>query len=90
MKEESPSLNHYIVQVREVYISHIFVKAEDEGQAFEKVNAFGTDAGHEILSEFSHTLDTDTWTVEEADDDILHLSGGRCTDRGCNKCFPPT
>jgi hypothetical protein len=56
----------YRVLVREVYVSHIEVEADTERAAIEAVNAHGTDAGEEVLSEYSHTLDTDTWTVEAA------------------------
>jgi hypothetical protein len=56
----------YRVLVREVYISHIEIEAESEQAAMAAANAFGTDAGVEVLSEYSHTLDTDTWTIEKA------------------------
>tara|TARA_R100000951_G_C2581314_1_gene162027 strand:- start:540 stop:743 length:204 start_codon:yes stop_codon:yes gene_type:complete len=64
----------YTVLVREVHISHIAVEAESEAAALEQVNAFGSDAGEgEIYCEYSHTLDTDTWTVEKTNE-------GKATD----------
>lgn len=50
----------FSVQIREVYISHRIVKAENA----ERAKSLASDIP-ETLLEYSHTLDRDLWTVEE-------------------------
>ena len=51
----------YIVLVREVHISHVLINAASEEEAITLVK----DAeGEEVYSEYSHTLDPNTWTIE--------------------------
>jgi hypothetical protein len=55
----------FIVSVREVHVRFYEVMAEDEEEAKGLVGRNAPDVkdlGHE---EFSHTLDSDTWSVEE-------------------------
>ena len=52
----------YNVLIREVHVSHRTVEADSEGEAIEKV-AGGE--GEETYLEYSHTLDTEAWTVEK-------------------------
>ena len=52
----------YIVGIREVHVSSRKVLADNPDHAKElAVDNLAT----EIMLEFSHALDTDTWTVEE-------------------------
>ena len=52
----------YLVQVREVHISHREIEAESAEQALSFV---ADQDGEETFLEYSHTLDPDLWTVEE-------------------------
>ena len=56
----------YVVSVREVHVQQIEVQAKSEGDAIEKV-AHGEGTPLDDTLEFSHTLDTATWTVEQTD-----------------------
>lgn len=50
----------YIVQIREVHISHREVEAESAKEALEQAGG-----GEETFLEYSHTLDPRLWTVQE-------------------------
>ncbi len=50
----------YRVLVREVHISHMEVRADDPDDAIFQVEG---GAGEEKHLEYSHTLDSSTWTV---------------------------
>ena len=52
----------YIVQVREVHVSSMEVEADSAEEAKTLVAEGG---GDEIICEFSHGLDLDTWTVTD-------------------------
>ena len=54
----------FLVQVREVHVSTLEVEATSKEDALDQVRRDGTDAGEEINLEYSHTLDSDNWTVE--------------------------
>jgi len=54
----------YKVLIREVHVSHRIVEAKDEKDAIEEAGG-----GEETYLEYSHTLDPDTWTVEEIPSD---------------------
>lgn len=54
-------LMKYRVLIREVYLSHREVEADSPEEAMDRA----ADAD-EDYREYSHTLDRDTWTVEEA------------------------
>ena len=54
----------YTVLVREVHISHMEVEADSPEEAIEKVKE---GEGDEATCEYSHTLDDDTWSVDDAD-----------------------
>ena len=56
-------MKEYIVLRREVNIVAVKVKAEDRDDAVSRVSK--DYEGDEISTEYSHTLDTDTWSVEE-------------------------
>jgi len=56
----------YHVLVREVHISTMEVKAEDADSAIRKVK---DGAGEELILEYSHTLDSESWSVENCDGD---------------------
>lgn len=58
MEEEK----YFVVETREVYIAGILVKAKDELEAKEKAYETGENLPY---FEYSHTLDTDKWTVRE-------------------------
>lgn len=60
MLREHRGSKRYLVLIREVVISHREVFADSKEQAIERA----PDADEEY-SEYSHTLDQDTWTVEE-------------------------
>lgn len=55
------------VMVREVHVSHRHVNAEGKEEAIEKVA--NCDENDEVYLEYSHTLDSETWTVEEVKDE---------------------
>lgn len=57
-------MKSYIVYVREVHVQGYRVKAENEEQAKDEVREGKGDL-LESYFEYSHTLDSDTWTVEE-------------------------
>lgn len=52
----------YIVQIREVHISHREVEAESAKEALEQA---GFLQGEETFREYSHALDPRLWTVQE-------------------------
>ena len=52
----------YIVGIREVHVNLVEVEAESPEEA---TAAAADGAGDYLDLEFSHTLDTDEWTVEE-------------------------
>lgn len=54
----------FIVFVREVYVQQVLVEAESENEAIKKVR-FGEGDHLDNSLEYSHTLDSDTWTAEE-------------------------
>jgi len=53
------------VQVREVHVQGVVVEAEDGTQAIEKV-ASGEGCYENDAIEYSHTMETSTWTVGPA------------------------
>lgn len=55
-------MKKYVVLRREVHVSHVEVEAESPEEAKEKVFE---GEGDEVFLEYSHTLDSCTWTVEE-------------------------
>lgn len=55
----------FIVSVREVHVSHRQVEADSPEDAIQRVQD-GED--EEISMEYSHSLETDTWTVVEEKD----------------------
>lgn len=52
----------FLVGVREVHVSTMKIKAQNNTEALNKVQ---NGEGEEIMCEYSHTLDRDMWTVEE-------------------------
>jgi len=62
----------FIVRVREVHVSHRKVEAETACAAFNKcVKGDDDDGVEEILCEYSHTLNSDMWDVEDVDGNIV-------------------
>jgi hypothetical protein len=56
-------MSKFIVMVREVHVVSYEVDAEDVDGAIDA--ACGCDNGDQLNIEYSHTLDADTWTVED-------------------------
>jgi hypothetical protein len=54
----------FFVGVREVHVQTMLVEAETEKEAIDKVRE---GEGESCLCEYSHTLDSETWTAEKAD-----------------------
>jgi hypothetical protein len=54
----------FLVSVREVHVQQFRVEAETENEALIKVSSGDGECLDNAL-EYSHSLDTDTWTVEE-------------------------
>ena len=61
-------MREFIVNVREVHIQMVRIGAKDKEEAKEKVVAGEGDYLDDTL-EYSHTLDSDYWTVEEVKDE---------------------
>ena len=55
----------YIVNVREVHIQMVEIEAATEEEALDKVR--GGEGNYIDPLEYSHTLDSDHWTVDEDD-----------------------
>jgi hypothetical protein len=53
----------YLVGVREVHVSYMEVKANTPTDAFDMIR---NGEGDEVSMDYSHTLDPETWTVEES------------------------
>jgi hypothetical protein len=56
----------FIVAVREVHVSHVKIQVPDVCNGQDAIEAVWNGEGEEILCEYSHTLEPDYWTVEEA------------------------
>ena len=56
----------YNVNIREIHVSIVEVEAKNPADAIEKAKAVIEDGVDDLFTEYSHTLDEDTWTVEEA------------------------
>ena len=56
----------YIVGVREIHVRHYSVMAENEEEAKDLVGRNAPGVKDLEYEEFSHTLDSDTWSVEES------------------------
>lgn len=71
-------MKKYCVYIREVHVSHRFVEANSPEEAKDL-------AGDEACSylEYSHTLDKDTWTVEEAPGCGCGATDGQELSMGC-------
>ena len=54
----------FVVNIREVHVSSREIEAESAEEALRLVK---DGEGEEILCEYSHTLDEDTWTVDVAE-----------------------
>ncbi len=54
-------MNEYNVLVREVHICHVAISASSESEAIRKVLEGEGESGY---LEYSHTLDSENWTVE--------------------------
>ena len=62
---KASSMRKYIVMVREVHVQPVEVFAQSPDHAINKVRDGEGDTLFELL-EYSHTMDFDTWTVEES------------------------
>lgn len=60
---------YYIVTMREVHTQGVEIEAESEEEAIERVTG-GEGEYLPYLFEYSHTLDTDNWTIEEIENPI--------------------
>lgn len=56
-------MKKYIVTVKEVHNQDVEIRAKNEQEAIKKVSE---GEGEELTLEYSHTLDTDTWTVKRS------------------------
>ena len=61
-----PTKQKFLVLVHEVHVSTVEVEAESIDEAID--NAF---SGNEIICEYSHTLNTDTWSVEDEEGNVV-------------------
>jgi hypothetical protein len=52
------------IGIREVHVRTVAVEAETVEEALEKANRMDED---EIMLEYSHCMDMDSWTVEEVE-----------------------
>ena len=57
-------MKKYIVGMREIHIQNVEIEAESPEEAIERV-ADGEGDFVDNSLEYSHTLNTDTWTVKE-------------------------
>ena len=55
----------FIIGVREIHVRHFRVEAESESEAKELVRQRAPSATDLEFVEYSHELDSDTWSVEE-------------------------
>jgi hypothetical protein len=69
---------NFIVGVREVHMRHYKVTAKDEGEARNLVGIRGPEVTDMEYLEYSHELNSDTWSVEEE------------TEEGVNREFQVT
>jgi hypothetical protein len=58
-------IRDYIVGVQEVHVRHYKVKARDENEARNLVGNRGPEVTDLEISEYSHDMGCDTWSVEE-------------------------
>jgi hypothetical protein len=77
---ETKPLREFIVGVREVWVHALKIRATSPESAVRQAKAYGTDAGEEANFEYSHTLDTDLWSVEEMTSE--GPTGGRADELG--------
>jgi hypothetical protein len=61
-EQEEPKAPRYLVSRRDVHIDIVAVEAANEAHAIKLVK---NGEGEELSTEYSHPLDTDTWTVEK-------------------------
>lgn len=55
----------FYIGIREVHVSTVVVEAESKEQAIIKAKEGNC---HEVMCEYSHTLDSNTWSVEASDE----------------------
>lgn len=72
LTKKSPKVSNtenkkYLVGVREVHVSFREVTASSESEAVQKVKDMDDE---EVYCEYSHTLDEDTWSVEESKEEV--------------------
>lgn len=60
----------YTVLVREVHVAHVTVTATSPQEAAEKVI---DGEGDYVSLEYSHTLDPDTWSVEDKEGKVTYF-----------------
>ena len=58
----------YLVGVREVHVAYMEVRANTSAEALDMVRNGEGDWTTAISMDYSHTLDPETWTVEESPD----------------------
>lgn len=56
----------YLVGIREVWVNTVLVEAESEEKAIEKAGDGDIDPDFDML-EYSHSLDSEVWSVEKKD-----------------------
>lgn len=65
---------YYVVETREVHIQGWFIEAKDELEAKDKVRG-AEGVIIEAQFEYSHTLDTDLWTIREPTEEEIKQYG---------------
>lgn len=61
-----PTKQKFLVLVHEVHVSTIEVEAESIEEAINNASS-----GEELICEYSHTLHTDTWSVEDEEGNVV-------------------
>ena len=62
----NPTKKKFLVLVHEVHVSTMEVEAESVEEAIDNASS-----GEELICEYSHTLHTDTWSVEDEEGNVL-------------------
>ena len=75
------STRKYLVGIREIHVRTVEVEAVNSQDAMEKAENQDMDTVDEIMTEFSHTMCWDSWTVEEKQKCVWHMN-----DVTCEKC----
>ncbi len=67
MSKTQDIMPKFHVHIREVHVSTREIEAESAEEAL-RIIVDGEEDGEEVMCEYSHTLDPDTWTLESAEE----------------------